>query len=264
MQSPALDLHTHTTYSDGWEIESLVESASEVGLDGIGLTDHCPVVSDPFGRRDRYDFCETYPKRRQIIEEINNSTAISVFDGAEVNYDPRSHETISTFLEEAEFSYTIGSIHYVDDFYIAHPSLSSASAGKKREAVDRYIEWQQRLISSECFDIVAHLDLPQRSPSLRGIIEEADYRILAEALSNSKTIPELNAGRIDDQHGEYHPPIEMIEVFTDYGIEFVYGSDSHSPTDLEARYSETQERLQTGELRSDLFVDVTTLKAIVD
>lgn len=239
------DLHTHTTYSDGWDWEEMVAVAEASGLGGIGLTDHCPVGDDSFGRGDRYDFADTYEKRRAELQTRGDRYDVEIFDGAEVNYDPRKESRIREFLDEADFDYAIGSVHYAGEYYVAHPDdrLAEAPDSERRAAIDEYVDWQVQLIESELFDVIAHLDIVQRSPALRGVMEEDDYRRIAEALANSDTVPEINAGRLDRSYGTIHPHPEYLHVFADEGVDFVVGTDSHAPDQLEGRIGLLTEEL---------------------
>lgn len=130
------DLHTHTTYSDGAPIEEMVRAAGEAGLSGIGLTDHCIVYDDPVGRSDRYDFEDTYEQRRAEIEGLRGEYDLAIADGVEMNYDPDREDEIRTVLEEADFEYAIGSVHYADDHDITAPDLANATPEERRAVAD--------------------------------------------------------------------------------------------------------------------------------
>ena len=232
------DLHTHTTYSDGYDMAEMVEAAAEVGLSAVGLTDHCIPYADPFGRSDRTDFDETYDGRREDIGALSErlDADVDILDGAEVNYDPNHERAVREFLAAANFEYTIGSVHYAGEYSIADPhQLADASAATKREAGETYVDWQVRLGESELFDIVGHLDLPQRSPVLRNVMDEDQYRRLADALAGSRTVPEINAGRLDREYGHVHPHSDYLHVFREAGVGFVIGTDSHAPDRLRER-----------------------------
>ncbi len=231
------DLHVHSTYSDGWDLAEMADAARSLGVNGLGAADHCPVGPDTFERRARYDLVETFEARREELATLNEQMGIRLYDAAEVTYDPRKEDRIRAFLEEAAFEYTIGSIHYVTDHDVVRPSLEDPSAEEKRRIVEEYMDWQVALIESELFDIVGHLDLPQRSPVLRGVMTEDDYRRIAMALAESRTVPELNGGRLDRAYGTVHPHPDALSIFAEEDVSFVAGSDAHSPDQLRERLS---------------------------
>lgn len=236
------DLHTHTTYSDGWVWTEMASAAADAGLDGIGFADHCPVGPDDYGRRANYNFAETFQLRREEFAEATELD-VRVVDGAEVNYDPAKEAEIEAFLVNAGFEYTIGSVHFTDEFDIASPDLAEASRETRRTAVERYVTWQVKLIESELFDVVSHLDLVQRSPQLRGLMTTVQYERIADALADSTTIPELNAGRLDRRYGLLHPHPDRLPLFADRNIHFVVGTDAHAPDQLRQRLALLEERL---------------------
>lgn len=232
MSTLQFDLHTHTTFSDGYDWREMAEAAADLGLEGIGFTDHCPIVPDPFGRFDRYRFATTYRDRREVFLEEAEQLDIRVIDAAEVNFDPEANDDIAQFLDEAEFEYTIGSVHTTADTHVPAPDLSETTP---REIVDAYIDRQIELIESELFDVLGHLDLPQRTTELRGVMTAADYERIAAALSNSRTVPEINAGRLDRAMATVHPDPQHLNLFAEYDVSFVLGTDSHAPDQLRAR-----------------------------
>lgn len=232
------DLHTHTEYSDGYDMSAMARAADEAGLAGVGFTDHCIPYADPVGRSDRYDFHETYETRREDIRALRDDETleVAIFDGVEINYDPSEEATIRDFLAEADFEYAIGSVHYAASYDVADPAaLEGASDATRRDAVDAYVDWQVGLAESGLVDVLAHVDLFQRSPSLRGLMDEADYRRIAEALADSGTVPEINAGRLDREYAEVHPHPDYLHVFREAGVPFVVGTDSHAPDQLRER-----------------------------
>lgn len=231
------DLHTHSTYSDGWDVAEMAAAAADFGLRSIGVTDHCPIGDDRFGRRERYDLAETYRERREDLVAAASAAGIAVHDAAEVNYDPTKEDRIAAFLDEADFAYTIGSVHFADSFDIAQPELVSASLDTRQAAVDAYVDWQVALIDSELFDVVGHLDLVQRDPVLRGLMNESHYTRIADALVGSRSTPEINAGRLDRAYGTIHPHPDRLPIFAERDIAFVLGSDAHAPDQLERRLS---------------------------
>ncbi|RQH02668.1 PHP domain-containing protein [Natrarchaeobius oligotrophus] len=232
----SLDLHVHTTHSDGSDIREMVAAADEAGLDAIGLADHCILHEDDFRRCDRTNFDETYLERRREIDRLQSTFDVTILDGVEMNYDPDYHDEIRSFLERAGFDYTIGSVHYADEYHIAKTGwFASVGEADRAAAVDHYVDWQLQLIESELFDIVGHLDLCERSSELRGRITDDQYDAFVEALGRSRSVPEINAGRVFDDYGAVHPNPKVLDRFLDAGIRFVLGTDAHTPAELRDR-----------------------------
>lgn len=232
------DFHVHTSYSDGKHIQEMLVAAREVGLTGIGFTDHCVPYDDRYGRRDRFNFDETFYDRRKEIETFNqnNKNNPEIFDAVEINFDPNFTTKIEEFLNRADFDYAIGSVHYAGEYNISFPSqFKHMSKNEKLDAIEKYVDWQVECIDSGLFDILGHLDLPQRIEPLRNLMSESHYAKLACCLEGSEIIPEINAGRIDSEYGEFHPITEFLPLFEENEVSFILGTDSHTPSQLKTR-----------------------------
>ncbi|WP_254537265.1 PHP domain-containing protein [Halomarina litorea] len=230
------DLHTHTTYSDGSDMRAMVAAAERAGHDSIGLTDHCILWDDPFGRRARFDFLDTFGERRADIAALRRETDIAVHDAVEMTYAPEMEDDIADFLDEAAFDYAIGSVHVLPDYDVTKPGpFVDLPPDEKRRVVEEYFDWQVALVESELFDVMGHLDLPERAPALQGVATRADYERVAAALADSRTLPELNAGR-SLRLDVFHPNPTYLDAFREAGVKFVLGTDSHRPHEVGRRY----------------------------
>lgn len=233
------DIHTHTTFSDGSDLSSMIEAAEDAGLDGLGLTDHCIVTDDAFGRRAQYDLVETYERRRKVIQAAREGTSLTLYDAAEISYAAGDTDRIREFLETAGFDYTIGSVHFAGEYdYTSDAPYAGTDDEARRAAVERYYDAVVALVESELFDVLGHLDLPERLETLRGYSQPSDYERVAAALSDSRTVPEINAGRVNRSLGRPHPNPSVLSQFADRDVSFVLGTDSHRPDELTERVPE--------------------------
>ena len=239
------DYHAHTNYSDGRPIYEMVEAAAEAGLDGLGLTDHCNVSARAKPAEAKaihgHNLDITYERRRRAIESIRERADIEIYDAVEMDYHPADEAEIRSFLDEAGFDYALGSVHEVDGTNVHFESyFAEKSEAEREEAVSTYFDRLVSLIDSELFEIAAHVDLIERNPALRGLATEAEYRAVAEAFADSRTVPEINAGRILGQYGEFHPRSDLLDVLMEAGTEFTVGTDSHTPEEFAPRLTEIE------------------------
>ncbi|MFC7075497.1 PHP domain-containing protein [Haloarcula halophila] len=238
------DVHTHTTFSDGSALSAMIEAAEAAGLDGLGLTDHCILTEDAFGRHETYDLDETYERRRERIDTARATTDLTLYDAAEVSYVPGDADRIREFLATADFEYSIGSVHFAGDYdYTSDAQYVDSAAGVRRDAVERYYDTVVDLVEADLFDVLGHLDLPERLETLRGVSRPSDYDRVAAALADSRTVPELNAGRVNDALGRPHPDPSMLSRFADHGVGFVLGTDSHRPEEVTTRVPTLRDRI---------------------
>ena len=239
------DYHTHTTYSDGSFLGWMVHAAESAGLDAIGITDHCIVSSREGPRHQRenmgFNLDVTYERRRAAIDALNERRDIDVIDGVEMDFHPDDETEIAAFLDEVGFEYAVGSVHEVDGTNVHFEDhFAEQSAAARRDHVTTYFDRLVALIESELFDIAAHVDLVERNSTLRGLATDEQYRRVAEAFTDSRTVPELNAGRVLSEYGEVHPTPQFMEVLQEEGVEFVFGTDSHEPSEIEPRKEELE------------------------
>jgi histidinol-phosphatase (PHP family) len=234
------DYHTHSTYSDGSFVWSMCRAAEDAGLDAVGIADHCNVsVDERQSRRKKamgFNLDLTYERRREGIEAVRESFDLRVFDAVEMDYEPEDEGAIGAFLEEAGFDYAIGSVHVLDGMNVHVEShFARKSETERRELVDRYFEKLVALAESELFEVAAHPDLLERNPAFRGLATGAHYRRAAEAFADSRTVPELNAGRVLSAYGELHPNGAFLDTLLDHGVGVTVGTDSHDPDEIGPR-----------------------------
>ena len=234
------DYHVHSNYSDGAFLQRMVDAAADAGLDGVGIADHCNVAPEADARRHRrafgFNLDITYERRREAIEDVREQTDIRVFDAVEMDYHPDHEDAIRSFLADAGFDYAVGSVHDLDGenvHVVSH--FADLSERTRRDLVDRYFEKLVALVDSELFAVAAHPDLVERNPHLRGFATDEHYERVADAFERSRTVPELNAGRLTGDYGQLHPAPAFLDTLADRGVSVTVGTDSHEPDAIAAR-----------------------------
>ncbi|WP_225741269.1 PHP domain-containing protein [Halorussus halophilus] len=240
------DYHVHSNYSDGTMMTRMV--AADAGLDGIGFADHCNVSQRDWlqeGKRAHgINLDATYELRREGIELLREQYDLEIYDAVEVDYAPRDEDDIEAFLGQANFDYAIGSVHRIDGENVQRGSPYENLSERERSAVvDDYYDRLVSLVESELFDVAAHVDLVERTPELRGYSTTDHYEQVADAFARSRTVPEINAGRVlRDGVGEFHPSATFLSTLREREVEFVAGTDSHEPDQISERVSALSER----------------------
>jgi histidinol-phosphatase (PHP family) len=242
------DYHVHTNYSDGHFLNWMVEAAADAGLDAVGLADHCNVSPRPEMRAHKlrygHNLDATHERRREAIEAIREEVDVAVYDAAEVDYHPDDEAEIEAFLADTPFDYAVGSVHEVDGINVHDVApFEGRSEAERRAAVDGYFEDLEQLIRSELFEIAAHPDIVERNAALRGLADRSHYEQVAAAFADSRTIPEINAGRVTADYGRFHPRGEFLDALAEYDVPITVGSDAHAPDQLRERAPLLRERL---------------------
>jgi histidinol-phosphatase (PHP family) len=180
-----------------------------------------------------FNLDQTYERRREALESLQERFDVALFDAVEMDYDPRDEAEIEGFLDEAQFDYTIGSVHHLEDVNVHFEGyFAKKDEDERRALVDDYYDTLVSLVESELFDIAAHIDLLERNPVLRGYATETHYERVAAAFAESRTIPEINGGRILRDYAEFHPAPSFRETLEAHDIAYTVGSDSHDPEAL--------------------------------
>jgi len=235
-----VDVHTHTSYSDGSGIPLMIDAAESAGLDAVGFADHCSLSRAWRDERLLWNrnFDQTYTRRREALAIAADRTDLTLYDAVEMDYEPGIEPAIDEFLADAEFDYALGSVHYVDGKQVfPFESFAGVSDADRRAFVDSYYDAVVSLVDSELFDVLAHVDLVENHPALNGLTTAAHRERVAAACADSRTVPEINAGRAGDR-GEFdlfHPTEPFRRAFRDHGVRFVVATDAHDPEDFADR-----------------------------
>ncbi|MDD4097989.1 MAG: histidinol-phosphatase HisJ family protein, partial [Lentisphaeria bacterium] len=162
-------LHNHSTWSDGAaDITAMATAARDAGLNVFGISDHwvmlppgCRLKTEWSISADRLDgyFQECLAVRKQVETE-----RFSLRIGLEVDFFPETWQENMALLARYPLDYTIGSIHYLDDF----PIDSSPAPWKNLDQDSINDLWRQywlrvrALAETRAFTIIGHLDLPKK------------------------------------------------------------------------------------------------------
>lgn len=217
----------------------MIAAAETAGVNAVGFADHC-YVSDREPLTDVQSIVgmnldRTYERRRRAIDLLRDEGSVTVYDAVEMDYHPDDRADIRDFLKTAGFDYAIGSVHRVDGANVqSNTRFENTSEAERDRIVEQYYRHLVDLIETELFEIAAHPDLPERTSSLRGRATEEQYRRVARAFENSRTVPEINAGRATDE-GIVHPADPFLEILLEHDIGFTIGSDAHDPSDVGER-----------------------------
>lgn len=234
------DVHAHTSYSDGGSIPRMLRGAADAGLDAVGFTDHCSLSEAWRDERLLWNrnFDRTYERRREALTLAERDHDVRTYDAVEVDYEPELEERIASFLDRAGFDYAIGSVHYVAGRQVfAFESFADADPAERRRFVDAYYDAVVSLVESELFAVVAHVDLIENHPDLRGLTTATHRRRVVEACANSRTIPEINAGRTGQKGSfdQFHPNEALLDRLLERDVAVTVGTDAHDPDDFERR-----------------------------
>ena len=229
-------LHNHSTWSDGAaDIGTMALAARAAGLHAFGISDHWVMLpancrlntewSIAPGRLDSY-FQECIDVKKQV-----ETTHFTMRIGLEVDFFPENWQANMARLASYPLDYTIGSIHYLDDFPIDSSPEPWLPLGQ--DAInDIWREYWRRLhalAETRAFTIIGHLDLPKKFGY--GATADLSFEIEAalQAIRRSGAQLELNTAGWSKPCAEPYPSPNLLKRALALGIPVLITADAHAP-----------------------------------
>lgn len=235
------DTHTHTARCGhaGGRDEEYIERAIARGLEAIAVTDHVPFYWLPAVEHDPTlaMAAEELPRYVEAVHALKERyrDRIEVLLGLEADYVPGHEETLTELLETYPFDVVLGSVHWLDGWWVDAPS-SLPRYRQGQAEVDRiWDEYATAVIgaaSSALFDVLSHLDLPKKfgfRPSRPFAGRQTE---IVEAVAATRCAVELSSAGRRKVVGEDYPSSELIAALAARGVQFVLSSDAHAPLEV--------------------------------
>jgi histidinol-phosphatase (PHP family) len=223
-------------------VQRYLDVAGEAGIEELGVSEHVyrfsqalDVWTHPFWVKQATDDLDAYC-------EFVGTTPLKL--GIEADYVPGAEERIATLLEDREFDYVIGSVHFIGEGAVDHEGYDAwEGASSPEEVWRRYFDTLARAARSGLFDILAHPDLvkvwgrgrphPEGDP-------RAYYEPLVEAVSESGIAVEVSTAGLRKPVGEIYPAPALAEMCAEAGAAFALSSDAHSPEHVGYAYEQAE------------------------
>lgn len=259
-----MDLHMHTSYSDGKDsLSAMLKAGVKKGLKVMGISDHSYTFFDesyciPFDRVSEYigelrqlkDRCLRLKDDTRFAKAVGTDD-IKLYVGIEQDY-------FSTYPSE-DFDYVIGSVHYIrvpDNgqsipegclryntfIYIPvdeSPKILRAASdayygGDIYTLIEDYYFIEADVIRKTGADIIGHFSLIEKFNKDSTLFDPEDPRYIAawqnaaDTLLKSGAVFEINTGAISRGYTvEPYPNEKMISYIKERGGRFIFSSDAH-------------------------------------
>ena len=259
MKKLLANLHTHCHYCDGSsEPEAYIREAIRQGFHTLGFSSHAPVpFQNNFAIKD-----ETQLKK--YAEEIRNlqikyQKELNIFLALEIDFIPGITYGFDRFNLIAGLDYIIGGVHLLkhptkpDLWFIDGPrqeifddGLKTIFGGDIKLAVKTYWKQVRQMISTQNFNIVAHLDKIKMHNKNRFFTEDEPWyqKELIETLqliAQKGLIIEVNTrGIYKGRSDELFPGIDALKKILDFGIPITLSSDAHKPEEISNYFTEAR------------------------
>jgi histidinol-phosphatase (PHP family) len=234
------DYHTHTPlcrHAQG-RPEAFVEAAALAGITEYGISDHAPVLPEPF---DDWRMREReLPAYFRWIERARARAPrdLAIRAGLECDWLPGCEPWIDQLAARYEWDYLIGSVHYVSDDELGIWDFDNPKWLGRWSVLDVETVWTNywnaytAMAESGRFDILGHPDLVKKF----GYVPAGDlgrfYEPVIDAVAATGAAIELNTAGWHKPCAECYPAPRFLELACSAGIPLVISSDAHEPAHL--------------------------------
>ncbi len=255
------NLHQHSLFSDGKaEPEVYVQQALSLGFEAMGFTEHSPLPFEtPFSLKEE--------KLQQYVDETDHlkkkyHDQIRLYRALEMDFIPGISEDFDFWRNRLTLDYLIGSVHLVkpessDELWfidgpkheIYDAGLQKYFGGDIRKAVKSYYHQINRMLESQWFEIVGHIDKIKMHNQNRYFTEDEQwYRQLVnetlELIRQKDLVVEVNTrGMYKKRADRLFPDDETLQTLKAWDIPVLISSDAHQPSELSLLFDYAEKRL---------------------
>jgi histidinol-phosphatase (PHP family) len=252
------DLHVHLRPDDpeataakhftAANAERYLDVASERGVGVLGVSEHVhrfeqalSVWRHPFWVENATDDLDSY------CEFVRDETELAL--GIEADFVPGAEDRMANLLEEREWDYVIGSVHFLRDAAIDMRGEWDIWTSSDPEKVwRRYFETLGEAARSGMFDILAHPDLVKvwgrEGPRPDGDLRRF-YDLAMDGIAESEVAIEVSTAGLRKPVREIYPAPAFLEMCLEAGRPVALSSDAHVPGDLAYGYDDALELLES-------------------
>lgn len=218
--------------------------AQERGIAELGVSEHVHrftqalgVWDHPFWRESARDDLDEYC--RFVREETDLRL------GIEADFVAGREDRMAALLDEREWDYVVGSVHFVRDRGIDSDYGGSWDVWDSARSADEvwrgYFETLAEAARSGLYDIMAHPDLVKVWGSARPLPDRDPrfyYEPAVEAFAEAGVAAEVSTAGLRKAVGELYPAPALMEMLVDAGVPIALSSDAHVPDDLGHGYEQ--------------------------
>ncbi|MGH2911808.1 MAG: histidinol-phosphatase [Solirubrobacteraceae bacterium] len=238
-------------------VERYREAASERGIVELGVSEHIyrfaqalEVWGHPLWREYAHDDLDAY------CGFVRERTDLRL--GIEADFVLGVEDRMANLLQERDFDYVVGSVHFLRDHALDMDDYSVWSTGRSPEEIwKEYFRTLGEAARSGLFDILAHPDLVKIWGSshpgrpLPGGDLRHYYELAMDGIAESGIAIEVSTAGLRKRAQEIYPAPAFLEMCLEAGAPVALSSDAHCPADVGADYDQALElldRLGVGEL----------------
>ena len=222
--------HTHTylcKHAEG-NVNDYVKKAVELGMEEIGISDHGPLLHNPFPRMTIFEFFNVYLKEIEKAQEEYKGQ-IKVYKSLELEYLDKDYDYIQSLREHLD--YLVLGCHYYSS---TNPCKETSTFHIDTvEKLSQYVQLVEHALDTGFFKIIAHPDM-----FFLGYKKFDDYarsacrRIIEAAIRNDVYL-EINANGMRRVKHRGYPREEFFQMAKNMNAKIIIGADAHHPDELD-------------------------------
>ena len=229
-------------------VDRYVTAAEEAGVAELGCSEHVyrfrqalAVWRHPFWEQQARDDLDAYC-------EFVRTTPLRL--GIEVDFVPGTEDRTRNLIEERDFDYVIGSVHFLGNHAVDMEGEHDVwRADGDPDSIWRgYFELLAEAARSGLFDVLAHPDLvkkwgagrppPERDPRFY-------YEPAVEAIAEAGVAVEVSTAGLRKPVGEIYPAPALGRMCVEAGAAFSLSSDAHTPAEIGYAYDRAVEEMRS-------------------
>jgi histidinol-phosphatase (PHP family) len=215
--------------------------ASERGIEELGVSEHVyrftaalDVWQHPLWQQEAIDDLDAY------CSFVREETDLRL--GIEADFVPGREDRMRALLEERDWDYVVGSIHFLAEGALDYDVYDVWNSGRSPDYVWKtYFTWLGEAAASGLFDILAHPDLVKHWGRERPWPEKDlrfYYDLAMEQIADSGVAVEVSTAGLRKPVGEIYPAPAFLEMLVDAGVPLALSSDAHVPDQLGHGYEQ--------------------------
>lgn len=228
-------------------VERYREAASARDIAELGVSEHIyrftqalDVWQHPLWREFAHDDLDEYC-------DFVRSTDLRL--GIEADFIPGAEEGIANLIEERDFDYVVGSVHFLREHALDMDDYSVWGSGRSPEEIWReYFRTLGEAARSGLFDILAHPDLVKvwgRDKPLPDGDLRRYYELAIDGIADSGVAIEVSTAGLRKRAREIYPAPAFLTMCLEAGAPVALSSDAHRPEDVGADYDRALELLES-------------------
>jgi histidinol-phosphatase (PHP family) len=228
-------------------VERYRAQAEEHGIAELGVSEHVyrfqqalSVWQHELWRRSAVDDLDAY------VGFLRDETDLKV--GIEADFVVGREDRLANLLEQYEWDYVVGSVHFLGDLAVDHPDFDiwEARGARVDEVWRRYFQTLGEAARTGLFDVLAHPDLVKvwggERPRPEGDLRRF-YDLAMDGIAEARPAIEVSTAGLRKPAGELYPAVPFLEMCLEAGCPVALSSDAHTPGDVGAGYEQALEAL---------------------